>query len=327
MGILYGKPLSESYHDENDRFIIPGNRTDSLIFNRIQARGAIGNGTHNGYSQMPPIATNVVDEEGVRLLSQWIDNYVNTAPVFTAGSTTRSTVNENAAPGTFLGTAVATDLDVRNGVADGSTLRFAITSGNPQQLFSIDAVSGHLRVNGALDFEKAPHHLLEVTAFDNFSPNPRMAVQALTIDVTNVVEGDATADQNRNGIFDVWEQGFGLTGSRDTDRDGSPDFFEFLAGSDPTVTDNVASRSVKAKGFVREPYAGVVYEWRARNGLTLGVDYLAQTSSNLQGWTLLLPSAYEVLTIEPDGEGFSKITVRVPTNEAHSYFRLISPFK
>lgn len=326
MSLFYGKPLSESYHDENDRFVIPGNTTDSLIFNRIQARGAIANGTHNGYSQMPPIATNVVDREGVQLLAAWIENYANTAPAFTGGSTVQSSTSENAPLGTQLGIVAAADLDVRRGIADANALRFTITGGNGRQLFAVDPITGLITVNGALDFEKAPQHLIQITATDNFSPNPRTALHSLTIDLTDITVGDATADANGNGLFDVWEIGFGLTGARDTDLDGSPDFFEFLAGTDPTSAGVGSAAFVRAREYVDQPREGIIYEWRVRNGMALGLDYLPQASNSLQSWSLLQSTGYQVLSIEPDGPGFSKISIRVPKDGAQSFFRLIAPF-
>ncbi|MCW1885816.1 PQQ-dependent sugar dehydrogenase [Luteolibacter flavescens] len=50
----------------NDRLLAPGQEERSVIVHRSSAR--------NGYTRMPPLATNVVDEEGMQLLKDWIDS-------------------------------------------------------------------------------------------------------------------------------------------------------------------------------------------------------------------------------------------------------------
>ena len=52
--------------DDDDRLIAPGLPQHSIIYNRATAQ--------NGYTRMPPIATNVVDPEGSQLLLDWINN-------------------------------------------------------------------------------------------------------------------------------------------------------------------------------------------------------------------------------------------------------------
>jgi hypothetical protein len=54
----------------SDRLIRPGNLNESVVWNRVART--------NGYTQMPPIATNEKDNEAVQLLADWI---VNTLPL------------------------------------------------------------------------------------------------------------------------------------------------------------------------------------------------------------------------------------------------------
>ena len=54
----------------SDRLIRPGNLNESIVWNRV--------GRTNGYTQMPPIATNEKDNEAVQLLADWI---LNTLPL------------------------------------------------------------------------------------------------------------------------------------------------------------------------------------------------------------------------------------------------------
>jgi glucose/arabinose dehydrogenase len=322
MGILYGQPLSETYHKPQDRFIIPGNKADSVIYNRIQARGAIGDGTYNGYSQMPPLASNVVDDQGVALLAQWIDQFANVPP--TLGGLANTAVSENAPVGTVLGTVTATDPDTRGGFADNSAIRFSITGGDPNHLFKVDPVTGQVTVNGLLDYEIAPQQQFEITATDAFAPNPKTAVRAITIDLTDVPgAADATADANHNGIPDAWESTFNLTtgnAALDTDKDGERDFFEYLGGGNPNTGDkSVSLQPVDHIGGAAR------FVWRVRNGLVLGTDYLARTSPDLTTWHTLTPAEYTIVSVLPDGPGFSKITLSVPTAGTRLFFELSAP--
>ncbi len=173
MGILYGLPISESYHDSNDRYIIPGDTTDSLIWDRIQARGAIGDGTFHSYTQMPPLATNVVDQQDVQLLTDWINNFANVAPTIDAGSLSTTTISEDTPLGTSIGAVTATDPDVRGGVSDASNLRYSIVSGNSNNVFAIDPVTGQSTVNGVLNFATTPQTILQVVASDTISRRTR----------------------------------------------------------------------------------------------------------------------------------------------------------
>jgi glucose/arabinose dehydrogenase len=54
----------------SDRLIRPGNLNESIVWNRVART--------NGYTQMPPIATNEKDNEAIQLLADWI---LNTLPL------------------------------------------------------------------------------------------------------------------------------------------------------------------------------------------------------------------------------------------------------
>ena len=51
--------------DDDDRLIAPGQPRHSIIYNRVTAQ--------NGYTRMPPLATNVIDPEGSQLILDWIN--------------------------------------------------------------------------------------------------------------------------------------------------------------------------------------------------------------------------------------------------------------
>ncbi|MCA8998057.1 MAG: cadherin domain-containing protein [Planctomycetaceae bacterium] len=75
-------------------------------------------------------------------------------------------LQENSAVGTVVGTAIASDPDV------GQSLTYRIASGNLNGAFSIDPVTGVLRVanKSAIDFEFIPEFRLKVRATDNGNP-------------------------------------------------------------------------------------------------------------------------------------------------------------
>ncbi|MBB5207982.1 beta strand repeat-containing protein [Chiayiivirga flava] len=75
------------------------------------------------------------------------------------------TVAENAAIGTSVGTYAATDPDA---TAPDNTLSYAITAGNDDGTFAIDATTGEITVadNTLLDFETVAAFALEITATD-----------------------------------------------------------------------------------------------------------------------------------------------------------------
>jgi hypothetical protein len=326
MRILYGIPVSETYHEPDDYLIKPGDKVNSVIWNRIQARSEIGDGTYHGYSQMPPLATRVVDAAGVQLLSDWIDNYANVAPTITGGSLSNTDISENATVGTVVGTVTATDPDVRSGQADNSFIRYAITSGDSNHIFSIDPVTGQVTVNGILDYESTTQFLLGITATDNFGPNPRDVAHSLTINLLDVTTGDASEDANGNGIPDAWELTFGVSGASpggDIDSDGIATFFEWLGSSNPTIPDGPGTFAVIPIARLSQPTPGYQVEWRVRNGVILGQRYFAAAATSLAGpWQTLQIGDYQIVSVTPDGPGMSKMRIFVPTPSEPWFFRL-----
>ena len=72
-GMINGAVLNGA-EDPADRLIIPGLDQRSVIVNRTAAR--------NNYTRMPPLGSNVVDEEGVQLLTDWINGSLTTRESF-----------------------------------------------------------------------------------------------------------------------------------------------------------------------------------------------------------------------------------------------------
>jgi len=99
-------------------------------------------------------------------------------------------VDENSAVGTTVGiTALATDL------GSGDTVSYSLSS-NPGNLFSINATTGEVTVNGPLDFETQPEHAIEITAT---SSDGSTSTETFTINVNDINEAptDIIAEGNR----------------------------------------------------------------------------------------------------------------------------------
>lgn len=63
-GLINGMASGGTGHPD-DRLVVPGNPTRSIVLSRVAAR--------NGYSRMPPLATNEDDEAAIQLLTDWIN--------------------------------------------------------------------------------------------------------------------------------------------------------------------------------------------------------------------------------------------------------------
>lgn len=91
-------------------------------------------------------------------------------------------VAENAANGTVIGTASATD-------PDGNTISYTITGGNTDNIFAINASTGMIRVNSNvnLNYEWDNSYTLTITATDNGFGNLTHS-RSVLVNVTNVNE-------------------------------------------------------------------------------------------------------------------------------------------
>jgi endo-1,4-beta-xylanase len=108
---------------------------------------------------------------------QWLVKYVeNNPPTVNAGQA--FTVNENLAPGSAIGTVIATDTDT------GQTLsQWQLTDASGK--FAIDPATGaiSLAAGASLDFESATSYSVSVSVYDGYT---RSASETVTINVTNL---------------------------------------------------------------------------------------------------------------------------------------------
>jgi hypothetical protein len=70
-GLIDG-PLLDDGGDPNNRVIKPGSLEQSMLFRRI---------SEMGQDHMPPLATSVLNQEGIDLISAWITSLGGAAPI------------------------------------------------------------------------------------------------------------------------------------------------------------------------------------------------------------------------------------------------------
>lgn len=78
MGLLNVIPTN-SGSDPSNRLLVPGDPSHSVILSRVAAT--------NGFSRMPPVGSNVIDQENVDLLTTWISGELNERQDYSAWRT------------------------------------------------------------------------------------------------------------------------------------------------------------------------------------------------------------------------------------------------
>ncbi|KAF5055937.1 Cadherin domain protein [anaerobic digester metagenome] len=128
-------------------------------------------------------------------------NDVNEAPVIADQS---FGVARTAPAGTLIGTVVASDPDLNQ------TLTFAITDGNPDNIFSIDPLSGELFITSTytLGIILEEYIYLNVTATDNGSPHQASgAIITIILDAMNnnpvIEDQEFSIEENAAGGMEV----------------------------------------------------------------------------------------------------------------------------
>ena len=133
------------------------------------------NADYNGADSFTYTVTDAQGRTSTATVSLTIES-VNDAPVITTQDITL-TLAEDAETG-LIGQVNASDID-------GDTLTYAITNGNNDGLFSIDAATGEITLNDpGLDYESQTQHTLEVSVSDGSESTST----SVTIDVQDVDE-------------------------------------------------------------------------------------------------------------------------------------------
>ena len=318
--LLHSEGIGFTVVDPTDRLIIPGNAPKSLLLSLVS--------NSNGYSRMPPLATNVVDQEGVTLITDWINNYANAKPTFDTEAETFA-VLENRPNGTLAASSPATtDLDSPDPLR--GTLTYSITGGNSHGFFDIDSITGQIFINqSGPDFEVAEFHDLTVKVSDGFTANPGETSTTVRIDVNDIANDDSQGD----GITDEWAKSnlgsSAINPAADSDGDGFNELLEFWADSDPT---DAQSRGlvITPSGVVTTPgEEGYIFEWTIRSGLVIGTDYVVEGSDDLVFSSLTPGDDFNVVSTNPvanpGGANLSVVRVKVPTTDPKYFLRLRNP--
>ena len=313
--LLHGQVTGNSFSIPTDRLVIPGDTQSSIILSRAAAT--------NGYTRMPPIASNVIDQEGVALLTEWINNYANAKPEFSLPNNVRF-ITENSPVDAQVGVSVAA-LDPDFPDASRGELSYSISGGNTAGYFDIDPNTGQIfLVQAGLDFEEATTHQLTVRASDGFAANPGEAFTNVTINVEDLLNDDSQGD----GIADEWAiDWFGISAidpTQDSDGDGSIELLEYWANSNPT--------DAQERGLILEPSGvdstpgeeGYFFKWVIRTSLTIGTDYLVQGSDELNFEDLATGTEMEVISTTPLDGILSRVRIKIPTTSSRYFLRLRS---
>ncbi|MEP2775699.1 MAG: PQQ-dependent sugar dehydrogenase [Luteolibacter sp.] len=319
--LLHGEAIGFNVIDEADRLVIPGDAANSIILSRASAS--------NGYSRMPPLASNVIDLEGVALLQEWIENYANAKPVLDATAGPFS-VAENSPASTPVGDGPLV-LDADAPRADRGTLSYSIIDGNDGEYFAIDPATGAISLTGNnLDYEEITSRNLTIRVSDGFAPNPGELTTQVSILITDILNDDSQGD----GIEDGWavthfgQSSIDRTG--DFDLDGTPELLEYWAKTDPkNASESFSISGIPAGRITTEGADGYYFEWVIRTGLTVGSDYKIQGAEDLAEGFLTLDSGEEfsVESVDalPEDPILSRVRIKVNTPSEKYFIRITSP--
>jgi hypothetical protein len=144
------------------------------------------------------------------------------------------------------------------------------------------------------------------------TPTPQ--TNMITTATPVVFQGNYTfADANTNGISDEWEQhsfnevSTNRTQTTDSDGDGTTDYAEFIAGTDPNSTNSVLQLTPPKT----EPNGNLKFDWPS----ALGHAYRLVASADLENWTPLSDWIRATTTT-------SAVVITPPTTDAIYFYRL-----
>jgi hypothetical protein len=144
------------------------------------------------------------------------------------------------------------------------------------------------------------------------TPTPQ--TNMITTATPVVFQGNYTfADANTNGISDEWEQhsfnevSTNRTQTTDTDGDGTTDYAEFIAGTDPNSTNSVLQLTPPKA----ELNGNLKFDWSS----ALGHAYRLVASADLENWTPLSDWIRATTTT-------SSVVITPPATDAIYFYRL-----
>lgn len=230
------------------RRIRPGSPEHSSVLQRIA-------GTP-GFNRMPPLASNRVDQEGVALLTAWINGEANGVPSF-ANAAPIFVIQPASPSGTVVGIVHASDPD-----APRDTVRYSIPDGS--SLFAIDSLSGTIRVTGDLSTLGSTVLELEVEATDDFAPSPRSARARVRVNTSGINAAPRFHSPGHYYLPATLAFGSRVGTVIARDPEGGSVSYEVIGGGAPFSVD-AASGEIRVNGSL-SPGASRVVQVRASDG-------------------------------------------------------------
>ena len=200
-GVDIGTPVSATDADADTlTYSLGGTDANAFSINsntgQLQTNAALDYATKSSYT-VTITASDGTNEATITVTINVIDVTENSAPVFTAGSSTSRSVAENTSSGVDIGSAVsATD-------ANGDTLTYSL-EGTDAASFNIVSTSGQLQTNTALDYETKNSYSVTVSVSDGNGGSDSITV---TINVTDVTE----RPQQRSNSAPIFTEGDSTT--------------------------------------------------------------------------------------------------------------------
>ncbi len=132
-------------------------------------------------------ATSTDASFSTRIIAIGVADVNDTTPVITPAQV--FAVAENVSNGTSVGIVIATDADTV-----GSLQNWAITGGDVDGVFAIDALTGELTIvnNTFLDFETTPSYVLSLQVDDGVNPS---AIETVTVNIGDANDAPVVNDQ------------------------------------------------------------------------------------------------------------------------------------
>ncbi len=208
--------------------ITAGNTGAAFAINPTTGEITVANSTALDFETTPSFTLTVDVSDGSLNASNTVTINlinVNESPIIVAQT---FSIAENSAAATSVGTVLASDPDADD------TSSFAITAGNTNNAFAIDAHTGAITIatQSALDYETNPTFSLTITITDNGSLT---ASNSISINLTDVND---VAPVINSSSFDIAENSTNGTVAGAvsiTDPDGAAPIFSIIGGTGQSV--------------------------------------------------------------------------------------------
>lgn len=169
-------------------------------------------------------------------------------------------IAENSANGSVVGRVTATDADV------GQTITYSIVGGTGAGVFNINATTGVITVNGALNYESTTSYTLDIRATDDGAP-VLFDAETITINILNLPENTAPTT-NALGPITIAENtanGTAIGTMTGNDAEGNTITWSITGGN----TDNIFAINASTGAIRVNSNTNLNYEWDNSYTLTI----------------------------------------------------------